>query len=342
MFEDGLSYGTRPNNLKLTVKCLGQTGKTMENHRSRTLLPQILAAALCLNLQALAQPVPGCCQIMDGNRAISIQDTQTVQLKVVFATLVVESVHQQGSKWFSNLRVLNKAKVDTALFSSVFAYGSAMQPIRSGAFIEYEPSKFPDTQIDSLMHPVPTSGDTLKNVFLLQLDPGDGRKEWHLSGIKCKFLAEDNPPFSFSKALGDLNRFLDSVAVGAGGTSAGNGLKLGPVFVPAIGDIGLHITANHDDKYWFVYKRVGSGDCLAGCTIHDETIYRMDAQGNVLIVSIRRFYSLCWASEIARRPATASPMAQVTGCYTADGRKVDQSPAARPTRARILRGASPK
>lgn len=316
--------------------------KTMKIIHSRVFIAQILTGMLCLAAQALAQPVPDCCQIMDGNRGIDIRDTQTVKLNEVFATLVVDSVRSRDGKWLAYMRVLNKARVDTALFSDVFGFGPAMTPIRSGAFINYDPSDFPDTQTDSLIYPVPTSGDTLRNVFVLQVDPGNGRKEWHLSGINCKFLAEDNPPFPFSKALGDLNRFLDSAALANGGTSGMNGLKLGPVFVPSVGDIGLQVTANHDDKYWFVYKRVGSGDCPAGCTQHEETLYRMDAQGNVLIVSIRKFYALCWASEIARRPATSAPMTRSTGCFTADGRKVDQSPAARPARARILQSALPK
>jgi hypothetical protein len=316
--------------------------KTMKFIRSTVLLAQILTGALCLSPQVLAQPVPNCCQRMDGNRQVGIRDSQTVKLNEVFATLVIDSVRNRDSKWFSFIRVLNKTKVDTSLFSDVFGFGPGMTPIGSGSIINYTPSDFPDSHTDSLDFPVRTSGDTLKNVFVLQVDPGNGRKEWHLSGIQCKFLTGNNPPFPFPQALGNLNRFLDSAAVANGGTAGKNGLKMGPVFIPDKGDIGLQITANHDDKYWFVYKLVGSGDCPAGCTQHEETLYRMDAQGNVLIVSIRKFFALCWASETTRRPGIPASTTLATGCFTADGRKVDQSPASRPTRARILRSALPK
>jgi hypothetical protein len=315
----------------------------MENRCSRSLFALILTGILCFAVQAMGQTEP-CCQSIDGNRNIGFLDTATAKLNEVIATLVVESVRTQTNpyKRFTSLRVLAKARVDTTLFSDAFRYGSGSLAGNPGAFIDYAPSAFPDTHTDSLGIPVLAAGDTLKNVFVLQMDPGNGRKEWHLSGIRCKFLTEENPPFPFTKALGDLNRFLDSTAVANGGTAGKIKLKLGPVFLPAAGDIGLQITANHDGNFWFVYKLVGSGDCPAGCTHHAETLYRMDAQGNVLIVSTRNFFSLCWPSEIVRRPGTPAPMTQATGCFTADGREVDQSPASKPIRARILRSASPK
>lgn len=310
----------------------------MANPVFRAFSAQILTGALCLAIQTLAQPVPDCCQRMDGNRSIVFLDTQTVKLHEVLATLVVDSVRSRPNpnKRFTYLRVLAKSRVDTSLFSDVLGYGTGPLAGKPDPLIEYSPSDFPDTYTDSLNVPALTSGDTLKNVFVLQLDPGNGRIEWHLSGIKCKFLTEANPPFPFSEALGDLNRFMDSAAIADGGTAGTNSLKLGPVFIPGKGDIGLQITATHDGNYWYVTKLVGSGDCPAGCTEHTETLYRMDAQGNVLIVSVRDFFALCWASEIRRGTKTPAAMSQGAGCFTADGRKVDQNPSTRPSRTPLL------
>jgi hypothetical protein len=311
----------------------------MEIKHSAPFFARILTGLVLLGSQGLTM-AQTCCPGMDGIRNVGGLGTTAAMIHEVIATLAVDSIwnrYAPSNRTYTSFKVVSKSDVDTSLFSNVV--GDSNRTGFKIASFGYQAADFPDAHIDSSRTWGYKAGDTLKDVFVLQTDNGKGWREWHITGIHCKYLSPAPSPFPVKQALAAFNRYLDSLAKGKPQASDGH---LGPVFELVNGDPGRMLTAFPDSGYWYFDHVIGSGDCPAGCTQHTENVYRVDNLGNVRPVSTRSYFGSCPPAEIVLRPGTASRSAGDGRCFTADGRTAEKNPAIRSKGARVLRSADPK
>lgn len=299
------------------------------------LFAQVLIIIFCISAFAVGQEKI-CCERLDENQEVHASGTNGVTLHEVSATVVVDSTWMTFNPHlaFTSFIVVSKPSVDTSLTRNSFEY-----PEHSGLGVlsfSYDPADFPDSHVDSTARWGFKSSDTLKNVFVLQSDYGTGRKNWSITGIRCKFLAQTVPPSPVGQALAFLNIHMDSIAVAKGQSPPAMKLKLGPIFFLALGDPGLFFTAYHEGDSWFIKHQVGSGDCPAGCTEHTKNIYRIDATGKVSLASSRHFYSLCFPMETVQPIRAQIPLRLQSGLFRADGREVKDDQASRRAGSRLF------
>jgi hypothetical protein len=309
----------------------------MKINHSRTVLARMLTGLAMLAAPDLTRAA-ACCQMMDGNPLVSKSDTNAAELREVIATLSVETVPSKynSARFYYAFKVLSKAKVDTTIFANrLGTLGSAESQFKS---LAYDTAGFPETHVDSGGSWGFVPGDTLRDVFLLQAVNGKGRTYWYITGYKCSYLAENNPPFPFTQAQAAFQRYADSVDPGGTGIFAKGKAKLGPVFRMTAGDAGILQTAKHDEGFWYIDRLTGSGDCPSGCTQHNETVYRINPQGSVTVVSSRDFFALCWPPESLRRPGVSAQVDPSRACYSADGRTLDEREVLRRSQGRPTKG----
>lgn len=275
-----------------------------------------------------------CCQRMDGNRDVSAKDTGTNYINEVIADIRVDSVWSVSNpnKYYYALTVLRKAPVDTAIFMD--SKWEAHFPSAPRQVFDYRTESFPDSHIDSSGRWGFESGDTLKDVFALQVSDGKGRTRWHLSGLECEYLDGALPGFPIRESLSKLNRYLDSTGTYQGYFTPAV-LKLGPVFRMHPGDPGILLTADTAAGAWRFRLLTGKGDCPAGCTEHTESFYRVTREGTVELISSAFVWGLCNPLGISPKPRKSMGGKRAGAGFSADGRCREGSVSGRQPRFRL-------
>jgi hypothetical protein len=266
-----------------------------------------------------------CCEMPDAGD-VAPQDTGKATAQEAWVDLAIDSVWSTSDPngvrdVHCALHVLAKRQADTSVF---FNYVPELGwPDGWITAYDHNVADFPDsfTASDPLFAYSP--GDTLRNVLAMRIVSNDGRTRLALGGVQCKFISPAPGPFPISEALRTLDRFRDSLAAAAGQSGPPSRVKLGPIFIGLPGDPGLLVRAEAQENAWLVRYQTGSGDCPAGCTHHEETVYRVEPQGKAEIVSQRELFVLCRPPDaISAHIPFGKRLIRSAGCYTPDGRKL--------------------
>lgn len=170
------------------------------------------------------------------------------------------------------------------------------------------------------------TGDTLRNVFLMQEHGADSSRRWHgLDGV-CSYLSGEVPGYPVSEALGQLNRYVESTGMYRGYEPPPGDLRLGPVYSFVYGDPGWRLRAYADGSCWMFEYRVGDGDCPMSCTYFATLEYRVCADGSVEEVDRQCTVStLCDRLAVSNRPAHRTRLKAIDGGVDYDllGRSID-------------------
>lgn len=294
-------------------------GNSANTYIRRLILPAMLLARTGIPQAEV------CCEIPDAGRIDQI-DTGHATVQEASVDLYVEKVwtardSQGGLLRYSDLHILAKRPVDTSLFFQFVP--SPDNPNSWITSLSYSAAGFPDSLIDSSWNADFVQGDTLRNIFAARITSTTQRTRMAFGGVHCNPLSKAPGPFPIKDALAALDRFRDSVAASKGQSGPPSHVKLGPIFNGIPGDQGLLVRAEASSGAWIVRYLVGSGDCPAGCTIHDETVFRVGPQGAVEVVSQQQLFVLCKPTDgIAPRFSRRNGFPVHSGCYTPEGRKL--------------------
>ena len=202
----------------------------------------------------------------------------------VLATVMVDSVFENKVAF----SVLSVAPVDTTIFINI-EFDTSMAGIVSDT-VGF-PAYHVDSTLDSMGNHF-TQGDTLRDIFIVQLSPYGGLRYWGIAPESKDCLLNEPlpPPFPLNQALSFFNQYLNVDTIYKGYSPPANGiLKLGPVFnFVDIGDLpGWGLKAYNDSTYWYFEHYSGDGFdcCCMSCDKKMWVTYRISSDGTAERVS---------------------------------------------------------
>lgn len=201
------------------------------------------------------------------------------------ATIVVDAAWsvltlQNGWKHYIQLRIISKENINQEIYTNSWT-GSEMD-FAPPSSISFDHTKINAAEFDSIANWELTSGDTLKNIFLIQCMYGNGKVLWQICVTDGLFMQNTSQPFALSEALRFLNTYLVEKNKLIGYSPPPDGLKIGPIFYLHKGDPGWQLKAAAQMDHWYFHHSYGYGDCPCGCTQWDDYFYKVYADGKVI------------------------------------------------------------